>query len=94
MTDQDRQLDAFLDLERKTTLTDADIQRIIKAISEEYNKNHACVFTPEKAKALSDLADTAVLVKKTSVTMVIKGLFYIIAAMLALGVATWLRKEL
>ncbi len=94
MTDLERNLDEFLSLDRKTTLTEADIQLIIKAISEEYTKNHACVFTPEKAQALSDLADTAVIVKKTSVTMVVKGIFYLVAALLALGVATWIRSEL
>ena len=69
------------------TLSDADLRELERLIQE----SHSCPFTADRVRALNDLADTALLVKKTSISTVIKGGLSIVGLMLVLGVGYWVK---
>lgn len=70
------------------TLTDADLHELKRLFQE----NHSCPFTPDRTRALNDLADTALLVKRTSISAVVKGGLSLVGLLLLLGVGYWLQK--
>jgi|LGOV01.1.fsa_nt_gb hypothetical protein len=72
------------------TLSDADLRELKRILSDA----HACPFTQDRVRALNDLADTALLVKKTSISAIVKGVLSLFGLLLLLGVGYWMQKQL